>query len=582
VYSQFSILNSQFKALLYITILATSLHALPVGDPRTPDEAPRRAIPVEQGVHELSLHAFMGASKINYPDMSGTQFSPGFGAGFSYSYFFSPRWSFLTGGGIQLFNNRGTDVNGDWVGTPIEDANDFSDGGSDRVTLFYDFNGYSEKQWSLMAMIPIMFQYQSNESRNKAFYYAIGAKIGIPFAGSYEGVAKSAKVCGYYPDRWGAPPDGYNFSDCNRHDFGAGSDDPNSPNYNEYAWMGFGDFGRVSSHSKLKLSTAVFAAVEAGVKWRLYNKFAVYTGFWMDWGLNDIAIRAIGSQPFTWEPLPENEDQNSKTPSAKISFRSRTEGRAIPVSLGFTVRFALGAGSHYEVADSVRWIREIIYRDSILDNCFARLEKMRADSAANADSLAMLKHRADALMASNADQDALKRQLDSLEALRKADLERARLAALEQARRDSIERHKLLEASRASRLQSFHMRLGQISNGLDDYSITQTVPSERAVEKLDTAGVLLRDYPDLRIRITGHTCDKGTYEANKRIGLQRAQSAKNYLVNAEGISPNRIETATKANDEPRVPNTSEDNRRKNRRVQIEIIEGIEKIEQEAK
>lgn len=570
------------KLAISLLILITSLHALPVGDPRTPDEnAAKRNVSVEQGVHEISLHTFMGASKLDYPDMSGTQFSPGFGAGFSYSFFFLPRWSLLVGGGIQLFNNRGTDVNGDWLGKTME-TDDFSSGGNSRVLIYPNFSGYTETQWSLMAMIPIMFQYQTNESRNKAFYYALGAKIGIPFAGSYKGTANSAKVCGYYPDRWGDPPAGYNYNDCNREAYGVGSEDPASEDYNMHAWNGFGDFGKVSSFSKLKLTTAVFAAAEAGVKWRLYNKLAVYTGFWLDWGLNDIAVRSVSDREFEWEKLPPDENPETKTPSARITFRSRTEGRAIPVSMGFTVRFSLGAGSHYEVADSVRWIREIIYRDSLMDNCLARLGRMIADSTARADSLAMLKHRTDALMSANADQDALKRQLDSLEALRRADLERARLAALERARLDSIERQKMLEASRVSRLQAFHLRLGQLANGLDDYSITQTIPSDRATEKLDTAGVLLRDYPDLRIRITGHTCDKGTYEANTRIGLQRAQSAKNYLVNSKGINPSRIETATKANEEPRVPNTSEDNRRKNRRVQIEIIEGIEKIEQEAK
>jgi len=549
------------NTLVCILLISLAAHALPVGDPRTPDENSSKAeIPVEQGVHEISLHAFMGASKIDYPDMTGTQFSPGFGAAFTYGFFFSPKWSFIAGGGLQLFNNRGTDVNGNFSDV-LREANDFADDGDGRVMLYYDFRDYSETQWSMMLMFPIMFQYQTNATRNKAFYYALGVKLGFPFAGGYRGTSEHAAVCGWYPGLWGMPGQD-NFNYCNREGYGEGYED-----------LGFGDYGKVTSNSKLKLGTAFFAAAEAGVKWRLYNKLAVYTGFWLDWGLNDVAIRAVGAEPIAWTPTKGNEGDKN-TPKGEITFRSRTEGKAIPVSLGFTFRVALGAKSHRDL-DSTHWIREIAYRDSLLALCNAR-----------EDSLAALARRADELLDSliacrgacseeAISKDALKRRLDSLEALRKAELERARQDSLERARR-------ALEASKAERLANFRRRLGSIVNGLDDYKITQTVPSSRAAEKLDTAGVLLRDYPDLKIRITGHTCDRGTHETNLRIGIQRAQSAKNYLINNKGIDASRIETATKAESEPVVQNTSEEQRRKNRRVQIEIIEGIEKAEQEVK
>jgi len=558
------------KAISCILLTSLATFALPVGDPRTSDEnlLQKIDVPVEQGVHELSLHTFMGASKINYPDMSGTQFSPGFGAGFSYSLFLSPRWSFLVGGGLQLFNNRGTDVNGDFTGV-LPEANDFSDDGKDQVMLYYDFHGYTETQWSLMLMFPIMVQYQTNESRNKALYYALGVKLGFPFAGAYRGTSENTAVCGYYPGLWGQPPEGYGFGDCNIDGLGKGFED-----------LGFGDYGKVSSYSKLKLGTAFFAAAEIGVKWRLYNKLAIYTGFWMDWALNDVAIAKVSGEPIEWVPTRGYSEDNL-TPKGDITFRSRTEGKAVPVALGFTVRFALGVQS-FQTLDSARWIREIAYRDSLLALCNERADRLSADSARAADSIAMLMLRSNTLMDMAMNRDSLKRQLDSLEALRQAELERARLAALEKAMQDSLERARVLEAARAGRLEDFRRKLGTLANGLDDYKITQTVPSARAAEKLDTAAILMRDYKDLKIRITGHTCDKGTHEANIRIGAQRALSAKNYLVNTKGIAADRIETATKAEAVPVVPNIHEENRRKNRRVQIEIIEGIEKAEQEVK
>ena len=568
--------------------------ALPVGDPRIPDmeSLSRMETPVEQGVHELSLHAFMGASRINYPDPGGTQFSPGFGAGLSYNFFFLPKWSLLVGGGIQLFNNRGTDVNADFssdANGPVygSDVNDFADGGSDPLYLYYEFNNYKETQWSLMFMIPVMVQFQSNEYRNRAFYYALGMKLGFPFAGTYQGKTAQGRVCGYYPNIFGPLDDdaakrSITFEECNA-DIGKGLGDG-------YEDLGFGDFGSVDSRSKLKLGSAFFAAAEAGVKWRLYNKLAVYTGFWLDWGLNDVAIAAVSKHPFTWTPQKER-PEGSVTPAADVAFRSRTYGRAFPLALGFTVRLSLGGGSHHPIVDSLRWIRQINELDSLLALCNARKAKLEADSLAQANAIAFLNDKADALLDSlldcrskDMDREALRRQIDSLareaEAKRLADLERARLAALERARLDSLEWAAQLQRDKAARLADFRAKLNSLMNGLDDYNITQTVPSEAAKKKLNIAAELMLDYPDLKLKIVGHTCDRGTHEANVRFGQQRAESARNYLI-AKGIAANRLEVSSKAELEPVMPNTAEDNRRKNRRVQIIILEGAQ-LDKEAK
>jgi outer membrane protein OmpA-like peptidoglycan-associated protein len=62
----------------------------------------------------------------------------------------------------------------------------------------------------------------------------------------------------------------------------------------------------------------------------------------------------------------------------------------------------------------------------------------------------------------------------------------------------------------------------------------------------------------------------GTKAVNLSIGLRRAEAAKAYLV-AKGVAAERIRTASKGETEPLVPNTSEENRRKNRRVVMKIV-----------
>jgi outer membrane protein OmpA-like peptidoglycan-associated protein len=75
------------------------------------------------------------------------------------------------------------------------------------------------------------------------------------------------------------------------------------------------------------------------------------------------------------------------------------------------------------------------------------------------------------------------------------------------------------------------------------------------------------NFPSINIICIGHTCDIGTMEQNKAVGLKRAQAFAQELID-RGVSPDRIECQSKWFSEPLVPNTSEKNREINRRVEI--------------
>ncbi len=77
----------------------------------------------------------------------------------------------------------------------------------------------------------------------------------------------------------------------------------------------------------------------------------------------------------------------------------------------------------------------------------------------------------------------------------------------------------------------------------------------------------MKENPEKIIIITGHTCDIGSYDANYKVALRRAGFAKQQLMQ-RGISANRIKTQSKAYLEPLVPNTSEENRKINRRIEF--------------
>ncbi|WP_229599134.1 OmpA family protein [Runella sp. CRIBMP] len=73
----------------------------------------------------------------------------------------------------------------------------------------------------------------------------------------------------------------------------------------------------------------------------------------------------------------------------------------------------------------------------------------------------------------------------------------------------------------------------------------------------------------LRIEIAGHTDDVGDSKQNQILSQKRAQSVADYLITA-GISRERIRAIGFGEAKPMAPNTSEENRQLNRRIEWRI------------
>ncbi len=94
-------------------------------------------------------------------------------------------------------------------------------------------------------------------------------------------------------------------------------------------------------------------------------------------------------------------------------------------------------------------------------------------------------------------------------------------------------------------------------------------PAMRSV--LDPFANSLRDDPNARISIIGHTDSTGSDAINNPLSVDRAQSVRDYL-SSRGVAVSRIETAGRGEREPLADNTSEAGRAKNRRVEIFLRE----------
>jgi OOP family OmpA-OmpF porin len=87
---------------------------------------------------------------------------------------------------------------------------------------------------------------------------------------------------------------------------------------------------------------------------------------------------------------------------------------------------------------------------------------------------------------------------------------------------------------------------------------------------LDAAVKVLTDHPEIRIKISGHTDNKGARDHNVDLSQRRAESVKKYLVE-HGIDEGRITTEGHGPDKPVDTNDTKAGRANNRRIEFEII-----------
>ncbi|MFO7620856.1 MAG: OmpA family protein [Bacteroidales bacterium] len=85
---------------------------------------------------------------------------------------------------------------------------------------------------------------------------------------------------------------------------------------------------------------------------------------------------------------------------------------------------------------------------------------------------------------------------------------------------------------------------------------------------INEIAAVLKENPELRIKITGHTDSDGDDAMNLDLSKRRATNVKQYLVNEFQIESNRIESDGKGETEPIIANSSPENKAKNRRVEF--------------
>lgn len=119
---------------------------------------------------------------------------------------------------------------------------------------------------------------------------------------------------------------------------------------------------------------------------------------------------------------------------------------------------------------------------------------------------------------------------------------------------------KLLRLQQDAKLELKDILFESNSSTLSDISFVEL---ERVIK-------LMNENPTLRVRVAAHTDDVGSDQYNKLLSDKRANSVVLFL-EENNIAANRFEYVGYGESTPKVPNDSEENKAKNRRVELIVI-----------
>jgi outer membrane protein OmpA-like peptidoglycan-associated protein len=129
-------------------------------------------------------------------------------------------------------------------------------------------------------------------------------------------------------------------------------------------------------------------------------------------------------------------------------------------------------------------------------------------------------------------------------------------------KKEYIEIHKDLYLARIKIGQSIHL------NNIF-FVQSKAVLLESSYPELSRLVTILTENPTMEIELSGHTDNLGSAGLDQKLSEERAKTVKDYLV-SKGISPNRITWKGYGGTKPVAGNDTEENRKKNRRVELKI------------
>lgn len=266
----------------------------------------------EQEKHEFSLAINAGFSSFKQSLNEGSSnYKPGGSVSVSYFNFLTDE--FGIGTGLEMFFYKGQSKIGTFSDRYM--ANDGIDDFEFRTTI----ENYKETQTATYINIPVMIQLQYPLFHDDHLtYLSIGGKIGFPVYAKSEIAETSFSTSGFYPE--------YNLL------------------LDEPASHGFGIFKSKKQRENLHFNVAYTLCAELGMKWEVGEFLSLYTGGYLDYGLNNVNKKKKGDKPILFydREAPANYHFNSMLEAKyeQNEEKLRFNTKITPVALGIKIRIA--------------------------------------------------------------------------------------------------------------------------------------------------------------------------------------------------------------------------------------------------
>ncbi|MBR9990547.1 MAG: OmpA family protein [Gemmatimonadetes bacterium] len=148
-----------------------------------------------------------------------------------------------------------------------------------------------------------------------------------------------------------------------------------------------------------------------------------------------------------------------------------------------------------------------------------------------------------------------------------------RAAERERMRQDSIARaNASADADARRRAEEMTARARAILEEVVRFDYDESALRPDAEAALGRKVPILRSNPNVRLRIVGHTDERGSLEYNLALGMRRASSVRQYLAGF-GIDASRFETTSMGEDSPAAQGSNESAWAQNRRAEFVITAG---------
>ncbi len=122
-----------------------------------------------------------------------------------------------------------------------------------------------------------------------------------------------------------------------------------------------------------------------------------------------------------------------------------------------------------------------------------------------------------------------------------------------------------------ARVRELFLNQGLLRTNLVLFETGRSTLLDYSKPSLDAVAEVMREFPDLRIRVEGHTDSRGSAAFNLELSRARAAAVRDYLVNTGGIAPDRVEAEGFGEERPLVPEHTPTDRALNRRVEFRVL-----------